>query len=498
MIAKIQYLFFNVGFVLILLHISTIQVNAQSATPTPSPQPTHCQPYGDVNCDQEVNALDFSLLHTQFGSSDFNADINSSLLVDAADVEKYLSNYKYNTDLLPRKVITFISEDIFPELQTDLEVFKEDVHESLGVEIDIQPLTSAQQTPEIIRSFLQNECEWDERLGCRNLEGVILVGDLPFARFSEPYSYGEKAIFVYYYEDLDATFTVDDEGYFTGYASLGAQEGPEIYSAWIKPMVYPEANSLPDDLQVAPRDSTTQLKDYFAKHHRFFTGQVSPQFEAVFASHCAGSVNSTFAALVLPLYGLDHTTSITPDAGCDAICPLNEAVKTALSQPVELSFLHSHGTPSVIWCFNSLDFQTFVHLPLFMATWGCNNGNFDGNENNSTALSFIHGPDIGLSYFAKLHSSDIAANDYTHDFINPADFFAYWNNGDYVGKAYLRMSRLFRHKPSFLERVNNHRLVAYSVYRESGPLQRIIIGSPFSYSKVGYARSHPSVLVQAE
>jgi hypothetical protein len=212
--------------------------------------------------------------------------------------------------------------------------------------------------------------------------------------------------------------------------------------------------------------------------------------------------------LGLTVYGTENSIDITPDA-VDNLAPFKAALLAELAKGPEVAYLHSHGDPTVVWGLTASDFSNLANLPVFMLTWGCANGNFIENVKGSIVLAFINGKNLGLSFLSKLDSNDIDV--YSGNcpdcgwFVNnQTNFFKYYNKGQYVGEAWLNVQHdfaaYFQPTPTqvptpIITPSNASTQVApntsapenppgqiLDLYKLSGPLQRIIIGSPFIYS----------------
>lgn len=379
--------------------------------------------------------------------------------------------------LNPNRTMVIIDYADYSNLKNRLAQFSSDVQKTLGVKVDVFPIYQlSTKTPEYIQKILTDECHLDPINGCLNLEGAIFVGNAPYALYDQIYDNNNTAPFMFYYQDLDSTFSKNSNGHYYKYETFGTHEGPEIYISWIKPLNSPD---LPP--------STIQLQNYFDKHHAFFTKQGSPAPSAVAAFHC-NIINSGAENLFIPLlnlYGRQNTVEISPINGCDDLNPLLPQLIQALSNKPEIAYLHSHGDEEHIWNLSGKDILKVKNLPGLLFSWGCRNGNFYQYSPNSIALSFINGNSLGLTYIAKLDSDDIKLDDpgcSNCRFVNSqTNFFDYWVHGLYAGKALLQMMRDFS---NYTDKYGppDPNAKPINLFRVSGPLQRVIIGSPFIYS----------------
>ena len=456
--------------------------NVLAQTIFPFPQQL-CSPNGDIDCNGRVNGADYfySLFHR--GKNTFGADLDGDGVVTVSDTYKLLQQYGETKDIVPSKdVLIVIDSTVYSQISTDISTLISDVKQTLGITVRTIAFSNIKTlSPLTIRERLQQECGTISETGCENIEGVIFVGDVPYEKYFSIYGTTtyEDAPFMYYYEDLDATFAKGSSGYYEGYATMGNYDGPEIYSAWIPTLIYDNKDNI-GAVTVNPRSEVEQLHQYFAKHHRFFSKQVVPKPDILIANHAPIISSPLQPTDLLYLYGASHITTIAPNI-TDNLYPLIPSLDAALETMPEFAYLHSHGSPVDIYIKLPDSFLSLSGLPLIAFSWGCNNGNFDGVfHNSSVALSFIHGKDLGLSYYAKLHSEDMHIPNLV--FSQQNDFFRYWNKGNYLGKIYLETSRNLRSVIDYVDARDNQKITINNFYRMSGPMQRIIIGSPFVYS----------------
>ena len=388
-----------------------------------------------------------------------------------------------------KNVLVIVDENYYAGLSPYLSEFKNDVKSKFGVSITTTSINPNIYTSEKIRELLISECQIDSKLGCKNLEGAIFVGDIPYAIYDSPYDL-TPAPFMFYYQDLDATFNKKSNGNYDKYLNFGAHEGPEIYISWIKPIKDQTFGNYQD-----------QLNNYFIKHHKYLSGETQATKKVLLASHCdiatAGSWSSSFENY----YGKENIIEVYPKGRCDNICPLKQDLLTQLSAKPEIARLHSHGTPTELWCLTKEDIKSLKSQPALMTSWGCSAGNFYNYESDSFPLAFINGKDLGLSFVGKLHAEDIDTSGegiYFAD--NDMYLFVNWNKGDYLGKAFLDMEQSFVNKTFPPGDVQHPTSFSLNLYRISGPLQRIIIGSPFVYQQTvsSAERRRAETIVPAE
>lgn len=65
----------------------------EMSLPTTSIPPTHCSPLGDIDCSGKVNGLDFSYLVAHWGTTNLEANLDDTGVVDTSDALILLSNY---------------------------------------------------------------------------------------------------------------------------------------------------------------------------------------------------------------------------------------------------------------------------------------------------------------------------------------------------------------------------------------------------------------------
>lgn len=389
-----------------------------------------------------------------------------------SDPQPTTSKEKKSANDTKKNVLVIVDENYYAGLSPYLSEFKSDVKSKFGVDITALSINPNIYTSEKIRELLISECRIDSKLGCKDLEGAIFVGDIPYAIYDSPYDL-TPAPFMFYYQDLDATFNKKSNGNYDKYLTFGAHEGPEIYISWIKPIKDPTFGNYQE-----------QLNNFFIKHHKYLLGETKATKKVLLATHCDIASAGSWSFIFENYYNKENIIEVYPKGRCDNICPLKKDLLTQLSAMPEVTRLHSHGTPTELWCLSKEDIKSLESQPALMASWGCSAGNFHNYESDSFPLAFINGKDIGLSFIGKLHSEDIDTSGEGINFVNNDIYlFENWNKGDYIGKAFLDMEQSFTNKTFPPGDEKHPASFTVNLYRVSGPLQRIIIGSPFVYQQ---------------
>ncbi len=436
---------------------------------------------GDFNRDGQVDLRDYNTFvhnflrtypYCEYGWN--IAEMTQNCQVDLADYTVFIHNFLRTAPLPPKKsALIIINEDDFQTLTTTLTDLKNDVEQKLPVKVKFVPIYDLRhKTPDFVRDILISECgNIDPQTGCEHIEGAVFVGDVPYAHYDQIHDDNHSAPFMFFYQDLDSTFHRNANSHYSGYETFGAHEGPEIYISWIKT----ETVSLLSPVE--------QLQRYFEKHHRFFTGEVIPQQSMTVALHCPivyEREKKIFGAL-LDKYGIDNIILASPSTTCDDLSSVKFYVRSLFARQQEVFYLHSHGDESYIWDLSSNDFRISQNLPLFALSWGCRNGSWENPSGiPPVSIAFINGNDLGLAYLGKLDNSDIPNEPpFTLGRFAAAQvvLFNYWGQGMYLGQALLQQQQDYAnlgitYDPS-AEKLN--------LYRESGPLQRALVGSPFIY-----------------
>ncbi len=145
------------------------------------------------------------------------------------------------------EVAVFVDEETYNGISDDLETYRQDIENDMGVNVCIYHDTweTPQELKDIIRDLYKD-----------GLIGVVLVGDVPMAFFVNG---DERKPADYYYSEMDngCYLTGEDTFRFT----YTEESLPEIWVGRIKPPVTGEAG-------------IELLSDYFEKNHRYRNGEI--------------------------------------------------------------------------------------------------------------------------------------------------------------------------------------------------------------------------------
>jgi len=158
------------------------------------------------------------------------------------------------------EIIILVHADLFPGIAPSLTIFSDDlIDQGYSVAID----TVRGGTASDLRMFLLL------RWATHQLEGAILVGDLPPAWFSMYNWWGDWEEFPidYYYMDLDGDWTdLDGDGLF------------DLHTGAVQPEIW--VGRLSSSSLTWGREEQL-LNDYFLKNHRYRTGELTLPYRAL-------------------------------------------------------------------------------------------------------------------------------------------------------------------------------------------------------------------------
>jgi hypothetical protein len=169
------------------------------------------------------------------------------------------------------RVLILMDEALLPLIETELLQYKNDVEKNTAVELMINPVSGLNNMNyAIVRNLLRQHYVEN------GIIGVLLIGHVPYATFSDQWMDIGGTLYAFYYEDLDAVFEdTDENGTYdridTGIGQ-GIFEGAEIWSGWMYPNV---------DKGASITDQAAVIRAFLQKTHGYYTAEFEIANKAV-------------------------------------------------------------------------------------------------------------------------------------------------------------------------------------------------------------------------
>jgi len=356
-------------------------------------------------------------------------------------------------------VAMLIDAELYDQVQVELAHYQELVEARFPVYLQIHVGDFASNTPEAIRVFIQDE--YDQNA----ITGVILVGQIPYARWEQGYN-SNQGIISFFYEDLDGTFgDVDADGLYDWH-DWGENDGPEIWACWMRPPVRWEASLLSNLLAEASDyytgDFVTEKRGLVACHNDYDNNFYS-----------SGSTIPSMPALI-DIYGSGFVH--TDGEGSDPVVA-SELLATIMDGSHDIIHFWSHAwSGGQAWdsgYITSTDLMTAPAGcgPLIAHIYGCHSGDFidyEGfsNSNTNIAIAYAFGPGAGQASTGTSWSYGTEGMNHITEAMR---------DGDYLGPAYKHLLNLRENSVAISQR-----------YPSRDPRMELsgnnLFGNPFLYA----------------
>jgi len=282
--------------------------------------------------------------------------------------------------MAPGVVAIIVDQSIYNDIQSAISTYVSDVT-SLYANVTLLVYQSSATTPESLRGFLHDIHQ------SQNIQGAILVGSLPYARWELPW--GEECSLPLFYENLDDIFLDQDSDGLYDYHDWGSNEGVEIWVSWIRP---------------PSQDPVSALQAYFGKTHDYYSGNYSMSKRGLLViTHDWGGAGDGMREALGELYGED----IDQLGGCEGCYAKLEPYLELYANNdygVQNLWAHSSDTghqfdadPGEPNWLSSTDLATLTRGPQFSVIWGCSVMNFTGGPGEIFATRYIMGTHNGLA-----------------------------------------------------------------------------------------------------
>jgi hypothetical protein len=229
---------------------------------------------------------------------------------------------------------------------------------------------------EALRAYLQT------LYANEGITGAILVGLLPYAMWEFPW--GERCPLPFFFEDMDGTFSDTDGNGVYDYHGWGANDGPEIWIALMRP----------------PENDVNALQGFLDKSHRVHSGALSvrPWAFVCINNDWRGAVDPIRAALT-PLYGSNIDV-----VGGSTWRVSGQEYLSGLGNGYEITSLWAHSA-SWVHQFDQ-DPQQYVYYydvtdlspgSFFTAVWGCHAMDFNESPSTNFGIAYTFGASNGVA-----------------------------------------------------------------------------------------------------
>ncbi|MCX6094884.1 MAG: chitobiase/beta-hexosaminidase C-terminal domain-containing protein [Candidatus Bipolaricaulota bacterium] len=310
--------------------------------------------------------------------------------------------------LAPPDVILVVAEETLNQLGAEIDQYMSNVQGANPL-LHLWLLGSPPaETAESLRAKLVEE--WTYWGG--DLSGVILIGDLPTAEWK--FSSGEVCPLPLYYEDLDGEFSDTDQDGYLDTHQWGANEGPEIWVAYIRGM--PLWGSDPQEAKY------WSLKWFFTKSHWYYAGSdpyegILPDALLYVATDWAGSSAAKSQYFSLPdaaggnclssLYDeLMKRFNTSRQCGGTSV---DDYIAKLTSEPRAFVDVWTHTSPWQHYFDDGsmLDSSLLASIGtagLLTMIWGCHAGDFIEGEDLTLAQAYVFAEPLGLASVAAVRS----------------------------------------------------------------------------------------------
>jgi hypothetical protein len=285
-------------------------------------------------------------------------------------------------------VLLLIDQSLHAQVQVKLERYEDEVEDRFPVDLQIHVGTFGSYTAEQIRAYILDE------YNTYGLTGVILAGQIDYAVWVQGFGTNE-GILSFFYEDLDGSFSDTDGDGKYDWHDWGTQDGPEIWSCWMRPPIMDQAGF---------------LNALFDEAHAYYTGQWVTGKRALVACHNdydnnfwpSGSTIPSMPALV-DIYGLANVD--TDGEGADPV--VSHELETVLfGDTYEIAHFWSHANSGGQYWDSGVTYNYEVMDalpgtgPLIAHIYGCHSGDFTEYEGlfdswTTIAVAYAFGPGGG-------------------------------------------------------------------------------------------------------
>ncbi|MEJ2647843.1 MAG: hypothetical protein P8016_05465 [Sedimentisphaerales bacterium] len=360
-----KYLFSKVGWLFLIFFLLLIPVS-ERANCTAEAVQGKCDPDFDGN--GIVNYLDFKVISDcwlWYGQDgDNTADLNLSGSVDFKDFAVFAAKWFYEKD----SVAIVIDSNTYFALQSEIQRFKTDIENDLGVQVFI--FDNNWSDIFTIKNILEEKYNRDR------LVGAIFIGEIPTAYFEYQNS-GSMPSDWYFQDFSDNFFDTDGDGKFEREYYLNETD-VTMRDIWTGRLKAPLGRS----------EGIEMLRSYLDRNHKYRTGDLKYAERMLYFGSVAINQNGISEREYFELVDQisQYTGLYESDDGVNALYDASLEMQKQiylweLTKNYDFAFVNIHGSASTQW----LGGATYVYYdeikkarpgPLFSVLASCSNGDF--------------------------------------------------------------------------------------------------------------------------
>ena len=261
-----------------------------------------------------------------------------------------------------QKAALIISSSDYNNFQGEINTYKQDVESIFNAEILIEPGEWSNHIQ--LRQFIKNLWLTD------HITGIILVGNLPYAKWKFPFD--DNCVLPYYYEDLDGEFIDrNNDGYYDYHLFIN-NNGPEVWESIIRPV------------------NNSEIGLFFDKCHSYFQDELNiPRKGHIYINKDWGSVVPVIQDNMKKVF----SDSIEVFGGTDIQLD-GQSYLNSLDKGYSINNLWVHSSET----FHQFDIGPHQYVyqseikslnqsSLFSIIWGCHAFNYYNNDNFGNAYT---------------------------------------------------------------------------------------------------------------
>lgn len=366
----------------------------------------------------------------------------------------------YATD----EVAFIVDKNVYNACKANILRYKADVEAQFPVHLRICSEANFESySPEQMRTYIQGQ------YNTNHISGAILAGQIQYQTWEQ--HNGNSGVNSLYYEDLDGTFTDNDDNGVDDYHTWGSNAGPEIWCSWMRP---PSINNIGG------------LNTFLDKTHNYYTGKVQFNHKALIADsldydvNIRGQYDYQYQNLS-KLYGNNIDILGEGSAKLDGWGYLQKINENSYEIIDTFTHANSQGFFCDTGSVSYWDMQSWITGGGIMSVFfGCHSGDFKEAPDTNFAQSCVFGSSIGQVACGTSWSFGITEKFRIYDVLD---------QGGYFGQGWFALQKYINDPAAIRKAYNNQEDVNKYMWGQN------MIGNPFLYANYTPPVPEPSSLL---